>query len=204
VLTYLYLLGGGLLIARLWGSPAAIGFSRRNFWPGLLAGLLYSGGVVLGLVAADLAHFNPPDSLPALAWQAFFYIILVGLTEEWIFRGLLYTSLDEWRGASLAILGSALMFGLYHLPSQGLRGFLATMVFGLFAALVRRRTWAFLALILIHGLYDLLVTNLVPAGLLVELAGLQIDQPLLILLADALFLSSFVYIWRFRAPSGTI
>lgn len=201
MLTYLYLLGGGLLIARLWGLPSAIGFTRRNFWPGLLAGLLYTGGVVLGLLATNLAGFTPPASFPVLAWQVFFYFALVAFTEEWIFRGLLYSALDERRGAKLAILGSALAFGLYHLPSQGARGFLATMVFGLFAALVRHRTASFLALILIHGLYDIVIINLVPSGLPPNLADLQIDQPLLILLADALFLGSFVYIWRYRSPN---
>ena len=204
VLTYLYLLLGGLLITRLWGSPAAIGFTRTNFWPGLLAGLLYTGGVVLGLLATNLARFAPPALLPAFIWQVFFYFILVGLTEEWIFRGLLYTALEEWHGASLAILGSAVMFGLYHLPSQGGRGFLATMIFGLFAALVRQRTGSFLALIFIHGLYDILVISLLPAGLPPGLAGLHIDQPLLILLADSLFLGSFIYIWHYRSSTRTI
>jgi membrane protease YdiL (CAAX protease family) len=198
VFVYLYLLAGGLAIGLRWWSRPELGWTRCNFWPGMFAGGLYILSVTLGLIALNLAAINGTHSLPALAWELFFYIALVGLTEEWIFRGLLYAALDEWRGAAAAILGSTLAFGLYHLGSQGWMGVFSTMIFGLFAALVRWRTGSILSLIVVHGLYDVIVTNLLPGGLAPNLGQIQVEQRLLILLADALFFAAFFYIWRYR------
>lgn len=91
--------------------------------------------------------------------------LLVGLTEEWVYRGLVFAALSRWlglrRGAYLALVA----FGLLHLlnmaagvpPALAAMQFLTTMVVGstlLLAAVGTRSIWL---PVLAHGLYDFLV-----------------------------------------------
>ncbi|MFB0547020.1 MAG: lysostaphin resistance A-like protein, partial [Anaerolineae bacterium] len=107
-------------------SFVSLGFERR---PGWLADIAW--GIVLGLVLMSsifLVQWNggwltmkgfvwesqPLASILATLGGYFLLFILVGVSEELIFRGYLLSNLQEWRGAVMAVALSSLLFGLFH------------------------------------------------------------------------------------------
>ena len=85
---------------------------RARLAPGLVL-LLGFGGVV---VAANAA--GPPVPLPWGA-AALPLSLLAAVAEEALFRRLAYARLERF-GAAVAVAGSALLFGLVHVPAYGL------------------------------------------------------------------------------------
>lgn len=92
---------------------------------------------------------------------------LVGVTEEWVYRGLLLAFLARWlglrRGAYLALL----LFGALHLlnvaagvpPGVAAVQFLSTMIIGSTLLLGAVGTRSLLPAMLTHGVYDALVID---------------------------------------------
>jgi CAAX protease family protein len=113
-------------------SWTALGLGRESLGPGLRwAGALVAGVLLGYLVAVAL----PPTrqafadtratslSGAALLWHLLVRIPLgTALLEEVAFRGVVYAMVERWRGVRAAVVGSSLLFGLWHvLPSLGLR-----------------------------------------------------------------------------------
>ncbi|MDH5675512.1 MAG: CPBP family intramembrane metalloprotease [Myxococcales bacterium] len=90
-------------------------------------------------------------SLPSLATVA----LLAGLAEEALFRGLLQSWLHAQLGASAALVGASLVFGLLHAVTLGYALF-ATLV-GLHLGALWLWSGALLAPMLTHALYDFLI-----------------------------------------------
>lgn len=105
----------------------------------------------------------------AWAWMA----LEVGVTEEFLFRGLLQSRLTAWIGSGpMAIVATAVIFALVHVPSLYLRGgaavaqqaanlpqiiALAVAALGPIAILLGTlwyRTRSFVLVILVHGAID--------------------------------------------------
>jgi membrane protease YdiL (CAAX protease family) len=92
---------------------------------------------------------------------------LVGVTEEWVYRGLVFAFLARWlglrRGAYLALL----LFGVLHLlnmaagvpPGVAAVQFVSTMVIGATLLLGAVGTRSLLPAMLVHGVYDALVID---------------------------------------------
>jgi CAAX protease family protein len=113
-------------------SWTALGLGRESLGPGLRwAGALVAAVLLGYLVAVAL----PPTrqafadtratslSGAALLWHLLVRIPLgTALLEEVAFRGVVYAMVERWRGVRAAVVGSSLLFGLWHvLPSLGLR-----------------------------------------------------------------------------------
>jgi membrane protease YdiL (CAAX protease family) len=77
------------------------------------------------------------------------------LTEELLFRGLIYRLFEDWGRVRWAIWGSSIGFLMWHIFGQGLRVGLATFMIGLLFALIRWRAGGILGLVAIHALWDL-------------------------------------------------
>lgn len=76
------------------------------------------------------------------------YGVVSPLAEEIIFRGLVYNRLRRQFGLTVAVIGSAALFGLYHgNPVQTLYGF----ILGLLMAVLYERYGAFLVPVLLHS-----------------------------------------------------
>ena len=128
-----------------YGLPVRFAF-RQDFWIGILVGFLAISGCLLGIFAfhgfhlTGLAiHGNTILSATA-AWGATF--VLVGLAEEFAFRGYLQFTLASGLGFwPSAILLSAL-FGLAHAsnPGESKFGLFSVVLFGLLFCLFLRRT----------------------------------------------------------------
>ncbi len=193
---YLYLLVGTLFIGlRRWTS-GQLGWNRKGIGLGLLCGGAMIGMMIAGRLALGLSWNPLPLTFERLAYDVVFYFGFVGITEELLFRGLLYRALYGFRGARLAIWGTGITFGLYHIGGQGLIGGLGTGLLGLIDGAIRWRAGGILGLIVTHGLYDIIAVEGWP-GLTVEQAShiQMIDRPLA-LVADLLFFGTVLYLWK--------
>lgn len=134
--------------------------SLRVIWPWL---------IFLALFAASALHSGLPPASVTLFILA--NTMLVGWSEEVMFRGLWLRGLHRSFGIWVAILGSSLIFGAMHVLNVFLTGDLngavvqATAAFlsGVFLAAVRLRTGSLWTGIVLHGLWDC-GTFLVAAG----------------------------------------
>lgn len=134
-------------------SLQSIGLARKNIGRGFIYAIvvLIAG---LGLMLA----VQPPEGLADIGpmiWSPILFYLAVALAEETWFRGLIFKALHDWRGATLAVFGSAALFGLMHVPTHGWQGLLFSLSIGLPYAVVRLRTNNILGLITVHWLTNL-------------------------------------------------
>ena len=128
-----------------YGLPARSAF-RKDLWIGTTVGFLSISACLLGIFAfhgfhlTGLAIHGSTIASATAAWGATF--VLVGLAEEFSFRGYLQFTLTTGMGFwPTAILLSAL-FGLAHAsnPGESKAGLLSVVLFGLLFCLFLCRT----------------------------------------------------------------
>ena len=128
-----------------YGLPLRLAF-QRGFWIGTLAGFLAISGTLLCIFAlhgfriTGLAIHGRTIVGATVAWSVAF--VIVGLSEEFGFRGYLQFTLTTGMGFwPSAILLSAL-FGLAHAgnPGESKFGLFSVVLFGLLFCLFLRRT----------------------------------------------------------------
>jgi membrane protease YdiL (CAAX protease family) len=128
-----------------YGLPARLAF-RKDFWIGTGAGFLAISASLLGVYAlhgfrlTGLATHGSTLLAATAAWSASF--VIVGLAEEFAFRGYLQFTLTTGMGFwPSAILLSAL-FGLAHAsnPGETKFGLVSVVLFGLLFCFFLRRT----------------------------------------------------------------
>ena len=112
VMTYFYFLGGSLFIGLRRWKLDRLGLSRKGMGMSLLFGLVFILGRSLAYLSTNLPLESKPFSLPRIAGEILFYFVLVGFVEEFLFRGLIYRALEDWRGVRLAIWGSTYLWNL--------------------------------------------------------------------------------------------
>jgi membrane protease YdiL (CAAX protease family) len=131
-----------------------------------------------------------------MIWEFIFYFGFVAVTEELLFRGLLYHLLEQWKGYRWAIWGTSFGFVLWHIFGQGpLVGF-ASLLYGLIFALARWRSEGILGLILGHGLIDFLAAQMLPAIDVVSLGRPEISCMACMLSGLALIAATPIYFWK--------
>lgn len=93
-----------------------------------------------------------------IIFRLFYYLIVVGFSEEYIFRGYFFHRLKEiFDNEWYAIIGSSLMFGIMHyINSQSIYLVIETCLAGMFYSVLAHKTkygnlWVSS---LSHGLYD--------------------------------------------------
>jgi len=107
--------------------------------------------------------FTPglPADLPGFLFTQLF---VIGLSEEFFFRGYLQTQLNRWLGRPYALLGAswgaglplaAILFGLCHVVTGGWAR-MDVVAFGLFAGWLRERTDTIAVPAAYHGLANVL------------------------------------------------
>ena len=128
-----------------YGLPARSAFGK-HFWIGTLAGFLAISGCLMGILAlhgfrltGTSIHGTTIASATA-AWAATF--VLVGLAEEFSFRGYLQFTLTTGIGFWPAAIILSALFGLAHAgnPGESKAGLLSVVLFGLLFCLFLRRT----------------------------------------------------------------
>ncbi len=124
---YVLCAGLGLFLYAVWCNLTerrpVLELPMNRFWKDLGLGLLLGVvifGIVVGLMAlADCyriseIHFNP---LGQAEW--FLMFLMVAVFEEIIFRGVLFRLIDDRWNTFVALLVSAVLFGVMHLPNPG-------------------------------------------------------------------------------------
>lgn len=142
---------------------AVVGFVRPRSWPralGLVAGgwlVTMIGAALLGLVldAGDEQGLVPDDwdaSRAAPFVANFLVVALVApFVEETTYRGIGYAGVRERFGVAVAVVATAVLFGLAH----GLvLAFPILAGFGLVLGLVRERTQSLYPAMLLHGVFN--------------------------------------------------
>jgi membrane protease YdiL (CAAX protease family) len=128
-----------------YGLPARFAFGK-DFWIGLVVGFLGISAALLGIFAlhgfrlTGIATHGSTLLAATAAWSATF--VIVGLAEEFSFRGYLqYTLTTGMRFWPSAILLS-LLFGLAHAgnPGETKLGLFSVVLFGLLFCFFLRRT----------------------------------------------------------------
>ncbi len=143
----------------VYGLPLRAAFGKL-FWQGILAGLLEVTALI-GLIAAfggysfgSLAIHGSELMRWLIFWAVFF--LLVGLNEEFLFRGYVQSTLGSGTGFWLAALILSAGFGAVHLPNpgEGWVGALSIFVVGLFLCLTLRRTGNLWFAVGVHASFD--------------------------------------------------
>lgn len=140
----------------------------------------FCAGIAAVVVASALEHATGQSvsvpqqvesgmSVPALALFAVFAVIVAPITEELIFRGLLYRTIRDRLGVAAGAILSAIPFGLIHyVPNQPWRDVLTlqlTMVVtGIGLALVYERRKTIVADIAGHAAFNLLAVILIASN----------------------------------------
>ncbi len=107
-------------------------------------------------------------------WQSFVCVVLIApITEEFLFRKLLIDRLHR-HGELIAILTSAVFFGLYH---QNVYQLLPTAASGLILGYLYCKTGSYLAVTLLHAIYNFVgVFPTLFSAKLTEFAGLTAEE----------------------------
>jgi membrane protease YdiL (CAAX protease family) len=128
-----------------YGLPAKFAF-RRDFWIGGAVGFLAISGCLLGIFAlhgfrlTGFAIHGSTMVASTAAWTAAF--IMVGLGEEFSFRGYLQHTLSAGIGFWPSALLLSALFGYVHKnnPGESAFGLASVVLFGLLFCLFLRRT----------------------------------------------------------------
>lgn len=129
----------------IYGLPPKLAL-RRNFWIGTLAGFAAISACLLGIFAfhgfrlTGIAIHGKTLVAATAAWGAAF--VIVGLSEEFAFRGYLQYTLTTGIGFWPAAGVMSLLFGAAHLGNLGetIFGACSVVLFGLLLCLFLRRT----------------------------------------------------------------
>jgi sodium transport system permease protein len=165
--------------------------------------LIILGGIPIGWVIAWLQGFVleiPYEFLQALQDQLtaagprrlLWLLLIVAMTpaicEELVFRGVLLSGLRSSMGMLGSIVGSAVIFGAFHLSFETAIRFLPTLWLGLLLAYVVWHTRSILAAMLMHFVNNAVVIVLVSTPMLRDWFADPTGQPpwLLVLAAPVL------------------
>ena len=129
----------------VYGLPARFAF-RKDFWVGTIIGFVAISVCLLGIFAlhgfqlAGLAIHGQTIITAVAAWSVAF--VIVGLAEEFAFRGYLQFTLTTGMGFWPSAILLSLLFGLAHAsnPGESRLGLLSVVFFGLLFCLFLRRT----------------------------------------------------------------
>jgi membrane protease YdiL (CAAX protease family) len=195
IIAYLYVLAGTLLIGLHRWSLNELGVNRKGFGLTLACGLAILAGRLLIILVTDFGLERPQYSPLGLLGRVVYYIGVVGLVEELLYRGLVYYALQTWLGVRWAIWGSTLGFVLWHVFGHGLLVSAGAFLVGIIFATIRWRGGGILGLVLLHGLYDLETTLLVSDQEIADLSRLGIQNIFLAYLGFAMMLIVPVWLW---------
>ena len=101
------------------------------------------------------------SSLWQFVFEFAYCIFAVAFAEEFVFRGFIFKRILEIGGReSVAVIGSSVLFGIFHLFGENVLQMFMTAVLGVLFCLFRSkiRSCSLLSLILAHGIYDALIT----------------------------------------------
>ncbi|GAB4152278.1 MAG: hypothetical protein Fur0021_16850 [Candidatus Promineifilaceae bacterium] len=195
ILAYVYMLAGSLWIGLRRWNLAQLGFNRQGLGLSLVCGLVLFIGRTLVILAVQWPRQPVPLTWLQVGGDILYYFGLVAVVEEFIFRGLVYRALNEWRGARWAIWGSTAGFILFHIGWRSPLQLLAALIIGLVFAGIRWRAGSIPGLIFTHGLIDVGARWMLPELHLEEVGRPEVISPGFLLLGYLLILGVPLCLW---------
>ena len=145
------------------------GFRKEHIFRQILIGVAL--GIAMSLVFTLVPHLlgfgtyvdngKRYNFLWHFVYEFVYCIIAVGFVEEFVFRGFIFTKLKRVFGTDgVAVIGSSLLFGLFHIFVGGISQIIITGFLGILWCLLRMKikNCSTLSLIFAHGVYDALIT----------------------------------------------
>ena len=197
-LAYLYVFCSVLFIGLRRWTWSQLGLNRLGIGLSLICGAVLIAERLLAPLALGFSLSPRAFDLWRALGEIIFYLGLVGVVEEVLFRGLVFRILESWRGPGLAIVGSSLGFALWHIGWMGsliIAPFLIGLVFGL----VRWRAGGLVGLIFVHGLFDLVSVEMpmpIAINSIDQISHLTITNPVAVAVGDALLVALVIYLWK--------
>jgi len=159
------------------GPITQLGLSGRKFWRTLIVLALIILAIVCVITQSLKEISGIPPTFEIMIWAAplgFLWMTLeAGVTEEFLFRGVVQTRLTSWFNSAWAgVIVTSVAFGLAHAPGLFMRGgpgvdgwstdplqviahtITVLSPIGLTFGLIYARTKSLLLVVLLHGLVD--------------------------------------------------
>ena len=164
----LYILASLIYCVKLEKRRAfSMGFNKKGILPEYFLGLGV-GAVMIAIPAlicfiTGCVKFSFNSSASPLTLVLFFLaFVLQGMGEEVLFRGYLMTSLCRRHNEWVAIIVSALMFAVFHVPnaSFSIIAFVNILLFGIFAGVFMLKRGSIWAVGAIHTAWNYLQGNI--------------------------------------------
>ena len=130
----------------------------RNGLLGTLLGVGFVAVICLTYAALGWGRFTATPF--SMAWWVLATLLiypLIGFTEEFVFRGYLMQTAEEWRGRVAAIVITSVLFWMVHLGGGNMHeplGIVAMLSVGVIFALLRYGTGSLWLPISFHAAYD--------------------------------------------------
>lgn len=158
-----------MLIRQEKASLGSLGFEKKGIIKQILLGIGLGLGTSLLLTGVPyligLGKLVSNGKFYTEPWQfiyEFGYCILaVGAAEELVFRGFIYNKLKTvFENDVYAVIGSSVMFGLFHILSGNILQVLFAALLGLIFCLFRNKIkgCTLMTLVICHGIYDAMIT----------------------------------------------
>lgn len=118
----------------------------RELGGGLLLGTILASSLFALLAMSGAYRLDGFDGMSLEIVRRSGTAILAGFLEEMVLRGIVFAILEHSLGSGLGVAGSAILFGLLHLPSEGatVLGIVTTIAGGVTLAaayMATRRLW---------------------------------------------------------------
>ncbi|ADU23453.1 CPBP family intramembrane glutamic endopeptidase [Ruminococcus albus] len=149
--------------------PADLGFEKEGIIRQILIGIglgLATSLVLTGIpVLAGFGEYvnsgKSYDELWKFVYEFAYCILSVGAAEELVFRGFIYSKLKSLFGKEIyAVVGSSLLFGLFHVFRGNIAQIFVTAVIGFIFCTYKNKIkgCTLLSLMICHGVYDAMIT----------------------------------------------
>ena len=145
------------------------GFSKEKISLQIIIGVVI--GFVMSFILTLLPHLlgfgeyvdsgKRYEYLWQFIYEFVYCIVAIGFVEEFVFRGFIYQKIKSiFRKDITAVIGSSVLFGVFHLFSGNIIQMVMTALIGAFFCFCRLKikNCSTLSLIIAHGVYDALIT----------------------------------------------
>ena len=145
------------------------GFSKEKISLQIILGVAI--GVVMSFILTLLPHLlgfgeyvdsgKRYEYLWQFIYEFVYCIVAIGFVEEFVFRGFIYQKIKSiFQKDITAVIGSSVLFGVFHLFSGNIIQMVMTALIGAFFCFCRLKikNCSTLSLIIAHGVYDALIT----------------------------------------------
>lgn len=153
-----------LLLRRENGKIDSLGIQKEKVGLQVVIGCLMGIGLLcVYYIVPDLIRQTPVflNNFHIDIGYGIYYIFGIAVSEETLFRGYLYNKIKELFDSEwLSIILSAVIFGLFHMLNGNIYQVVLATSFGIILCILRYKKCTLLSLIIAHGIYGAIGTQI--------------------------------------------